>query len=393
MSEQRTKRQHYVPQFYLSEFGRNSDDPRVHVRRRGVAPYGPVHVREVAFENYFHDLPEDPRQDVETRLSKLEGGFAESHRRILQTEDLTNLSQSETETYSSFIALQQRRTKRAREELKLLLRGFVDGTTGWSSPDLVRKLGTRALGEGVGQAQAMLSNALRTPIGADQAASLVSRGNEAIADTVANYGRALSKGRLPDEVRSLIEEELNNEEDIKRRHVGSLSRMTLQIAATIREMSWILFVNRTGTPFLTSDNPIAMINARAMGSTGDLGGPGFALVETALHLLGYVPWVDASGGPNPELAVHFPLSPKLLLRLDGKYTGRRRGVRRLEVQRDDLVAFFNRLQAAQCHEAVFCRDGEFEPITPMLEVSRIARDVADQILDALRSWLESQSAP
>jgi hypothetical protein len=126
--------QHFVPQFYLRHFSVPEKYGSVFGLKRDGTVFGPARVRDVAREKFFHDLPSDTDQSIENSLSILEGRFATAHSRLAHISDLSMLDTEERRTLASFIALQQRRTKRSRHEIELIMDFLVGRQLGSSSP-------------------------------------------------------------------------------------------------------------------------------------------------------------------------------------------------------------------------------------------------------------------
>lgn len=88
--EQRTKKQHYVPQFYLREFSNNKR--QIWVFDKKTQRSFQTNISNVASESGFYDLPStgitrDDNQVVENALSEIEGGCRNAIRDLVTEAD------------------------------------------------------------------------------------------------------------------------------------------------------------------------------------------------------------------------------------------------------------------------------------------------------------------
>jgi hypothetical protein len=122
--KQRTKRQHFVPQSYLSRF--STDGAHISVFDKYQQRSFQASVRDVAQEAFFYDYPAGTRaaanpeelidtQQIEKGLAIIEGGFSRLLTEVLRGVETRGLSTSDIERLSQYVALQWMRTKEYRE--------------------------------------------------------------------------------------------------------------------------------------------------------------------------------------------------------------------------------------------------------------------------------------
>ena len=119
-----------------------------------------------------------------------------------------------------------------------------------------------------------------------------------------------------------------------------------KLALRFHELTWFLQVNRTKTPFYTSDNPI--------GTTAHISHPYMAM----------------SGIGSEGVEAYFPISPKLMLvMLDGDYHTEFKPYDRriMEVTDSDTVKYHNMRAATHSDRWVYSCDKDFSCIEELLE--------------------------
>lgn len=120
MSNQITKRQHFVPQFYLRKF--SQDKKRVHVYDKTTRVSKLLPTREVAQEHYFYDLsidsiPPEHRspsldlQTVEHTLSHLENDFSNVLTEFLNLDVADIITAEQRQRMARFLSFQYVRTR------------------------------------------------------------------------------------------------------------------------------------------------------------------------------------------------------------------------------------------------------------------------------------------
>jgi hypothetical protein len=117
----RTKAQHYVGQFYLRGFA-NAKEMMWCYDKKGVRCH-PISVKGAAQEPYFYEIPPGttkepvPLNDVEDRLSKIEGIAAFQLKDLIKFADQDKIPQELLGEFCSFVAIQWMRTKTHRDNM------------------------------------------------------------------------------------------------------------------------------------------------------------------------------------------------------------------------------------------------------------------------------------
>lgn len=107
--------QHYVPQFYLKKFARNTK-PRKYIINCFDKTTGKKftrNIKDIAMEKYFYDNQEPPI--VENIFAYLESHSSIIYDKIIEEESIENLTDSQRTIFSLFIFFQYSRTRGARE--------------------------------------------------------------------------------------------------------------------------------------------------------------------------------------------------------------------------------------------------------------------------------------
>src|SRR2546422_3749173 len=103
-------RSHFVPQFYLRNFGENLffyDKTDQSIKQSTPA--------DLALQkNFYGPTDENKSNPVETALSQLEGNASSAISQIIKTENYSNLSEKQKAAFCSFVGLQHLRTQEAR---------------------------------------------------------------------------------------------------------------------------------------------------------------------------------------------------------------------------------------------------------------------------------------
>lgn len=309
--EQKTKKQHYLPQFYLKSW-ELSDKHQIYVYDKELDSFRINNIKDVASERYFYDfklndfLPNEELQmlhnygydvDVNKELQLLEHAFSaelEAPASFLIEKILGGaktatpwhinncffISEQEKNDLSAFLSFQFIRIKHVRDAI-------MDG-----SDCLVQIL---------------------TNIGASQ-------------ETIDKF--TISK------------------EQAKRIHLSMiLDKPHLsELVESFNRLTWMLGINKTNKPFLTSDHPI--------GTYGHI-----------KHQC-----VPMNGILSKGVEVFFPLSPNaILLMVDGDYHTilKSKERRYITIETEDEVDFYNSNLALQARRFVFSLESEMPLVIAM----------------------------
>lgn len=204
------KMQHYVPRFYLEEFSINPDvdSPQLYCYDKPDRRVFQTAITNVGGEQYFYDTSGD--QPFEDFLAKIEGEFADAYRKILDGEDLGDLTENDRTAIAYSVATQEHRTRVFRDEY---MEGFEK-----------------------------LANRLR-------------------------------EFNLSEELEEQIDDFDNKDDDATARklHKDFMLDAGWDFAEEILGLKWILFKNQSDSEFWTSDHPITRYNRYDHGWKGNLG--------------------------------------------------------------------------------------------------------------------------
>lgn len=149
---QTVKIQHYVPRLYLRNFS------IVHKGESSIFCFDKVKdnvfyvkIRNIASEKYFYDTDKGKNQIIEKMLGKLESMFNAAYVKLLQTEDLSSLSNMEKAAIAYFVALQDLRTREFREFLKDMTRQLKTKMSGYKMTEDFKKQLETVQGEEAGK--------------------------------------------------------------------------------------------------------------------------------------------------------------------------------------------------------------------------------------------------
>lgn len=155
------RREHYVPRFYLESFSTDSTEPYQLTCYDKIADkVFERSVMNIAQEEYFYDLTES--QVVEEKFKELEGEIAKVYRTLLDTGDITGLSDSDRYVIAVLVSHQHVRTRKFRAVVKQASEHtleHVDDTEAGAARGLV-EAGTSEQGAKVWQTQ-LMANAIR----------------------------------------------------------------------------------------------------------------------------------------------------------------------------------------------------------------------------------------
>ncbi len=106
-------KQHYVPQFYLRNFGE-----KIFGLDKKDSSIFETTPRRVAFKSNFYGPVIDGKQPLESVLSELEKEFSIAIREIIDKEDIHRISYENFRTFCRFVGLQYIRTDETRRKLE-----------------------------------------------------------------------------------------------------------------------------------------------------------------------------------------------------------------------------------------------------------------------------------
>ena len=202
--------QHYVPRFYLEEFSINPDmdSPQLYCYDKPDRRVFQTAITNVGGEQYFYDTSGD--QPFEDFLAKIEGEFADAYRKILDGENLGDLTENDRTAIAYSVATQEHRTRVFRDK-------YIEGF-------------------------------------------------EKLADRLREFN-------LSEELEEQIDEFDKADDDTAARklHKDFMLDAGWDFAEEILGLKWILLENQSDSEFWTSDHPITRYNRYDHGWEGNLG--------------------------------------------------------------------------------------------------------------------------
>ncbi len=115
------KHQHYVPRFYLKKFAlkkKKGHTIRCYNKEKGKS--FEENINNMGMENYFYDKGA-PNQ-IESLFTEKEQNHSSAYHKIIDTDSIQNLSESEEQSICEFILFQNERTRTTRERNKQIVK-------------------------------------------------------------------------------------------------------------------------------------------------------------------------------------------------------------------------------------------------------------------------------
>jgi hypothetical protein len=305
---QKTKKQHYIPCCYLIAFAMPGTK-QVSVYDKKVCKTRTNNIDDVASENYFHDLSKEGLATIRDILV------------------VTGLSQGKIDDQfiEHFFANE---VEPAYSGLLNKLRSSAIKYTPWYEQNcLILTYSEKIIFSVMLAFQHMRTRASRNMI-YDVSDILM----QALGESTIAGGQ-----KLINETQSLNNDDVHNEMLINMKHVGDL-------ALSFLRLTWLMGVNRTAIPLITSDNPI---------------------VRTAHAHDEFMPM---SGVGSKGIEIEFPIAPNaILIMLDDEYH-KTHFIDRSYVEVDEgMVNGYNTLQVCQFHRCLFSPSDNFSLIDRLLK--------------------------
>lgn len=325
------KKQHYVPQFYLSQFANSQSQVSVYDKFNQKTFL--ANPKDVAQRKHFYDFSQDflkaieetladestidhfgkdrvdevkshiqSVQIIENQLSQWEGRFARVLKDVLESlEKRRRFKVRLREDLALFMAVQYWRTFERRRTMMQMLQSAENGITNILDR-INEKRGT----------------------------------NYTTKDVDFEYDE-------------------NETADMHRMSVIDLDNIR-KTATIFQSHIWTIAVNDTNQPFYTSDNPVAK---RAHKSHA---------------------WLSNSGYASPGIQLMFPLSPKYVLELYERSYWRdvEPYENQLVYQKKDHVTFLNSSQVYSSYRQIYSASNSFELVERMLEENESLKNPLDR---------------
>jgi hypothetical protein len=289
------KIQHYVPRLYLKNFVIKPKKYSIYCYEKTKSKTFMTSIKNIACESYFYDTPDEQEQRIEKTLNVIESSFDPIYTKMLDSEDLKSLTSIEKQTIAFFVMTQELRTREHRELMK----------------DMSKQLKDR-----------------------------------------------LYKEKLTDEFKERYGIDTWGTEDDTKALQLSMFKYVPTYAEMLLHMKWSLIINRTPTPFWTSDHPINRFNPIDMRPYGNLG------------LL------------SKGIQIHFPLSPKIVLSFSDPSTYDFYG-ERLETKNIQNVIFENSLQVTHSTRYIFSKISDFSLAEIIVRDNPSLRDIGRKRIELI----------
>ena len=314
MSEQRVKKQHYVPRCYLERWTIQGKY-QTHVYDKELNKARISSINDIASENYFYDI---------------------NYSEILRDEDFEKIGISR-EVFKEFDfgqGIEKFFGQKIEDDYANILKKIqkkIDGMT--SDMELLRDVIT--VEEKISLSYYLALQIVRTKFT-----------RNAIRDSADCLTQILMDMKIPEKH---IDKYRVSKEELKYIHskmIFDKKRMG-EICKSLFDFVWIFLVNRTEQLFYTSDNPIG----------------------TEAHVEDQ--FFPMNGLNSPGVEAFFPLSPRVMLvMLDRKYHRKaRRWERKAKVFNDSLIVNgYNARCVVNAERCVFSSEGDFSVIEKMLEM-------------------------
>lgn len=318
-----TKKEHYVPRCYLENFENN--DKRIHVFDKISLQSRCQRKEEIAHENYFYDV------DFEKMMS---GETPDKQDKIKKDlKEITGIDDWE------IIVSTILNPKHVEKE-------FLCNVEGIYGPFLKQIINKSYNGnQWVVENCAPFSEEEKLILSLFMAIQIIR--TKVFRDTLTQtYEKSLQtllyKQQMEDD-NALPKEcfKVNSNKDfIKLQHLGMIldEELALHMAETLSNHIWVMYVNKTDTPFYTSDNPIITIPHKRD------------------------KYMSYGGFASDGVEVVFPISPNLLIAMYEKnwhssfYQDRSFKI----INHTQIVDYYNQNQIAHCFRCVFSQKDEFD---------------------------------
>ena len=318
-----TKKEHYVPRCYLENFASNSKRIEVFDKWKLMVRHN-QDIKNVAMENGFYDL------DLLDMLNRIDAEKSETTRRDIMSYMGTNcwddvvslLGDKRFVEKEHFANLEGVYSKL----LKVIIQKSYNGNR-W----VLRNCSAMSKNEKVLFSFFVAIQFLRTPKFRNTLADMV----EGMAQTLAYKSQMSKENALPKEAFAVDA----NRDYIKLQHSAMIldPEVALHIAETMVDHIWIMCVNKTNTPFFTSDDPLIRIPHKQD------------------------EFRSYSGFASDKIEIAFPISSSLLLCMyDKKTYGHLFNDRQFYVMQDiEEVNYYNMYQVINSYRCVFATEDHF----------------------------------
>ena len=338
-----TKKEHFVPRCYLKHFV--SETERINVFDKVTLGKRNQKILDVAMENYFYDIdfyklldsvPSDKIDEVKQDLMKIvdtdcwEEVEAALDKKHLEKEYFSRMEA----TYSKL--------------LEEIIRKAYGGNA-WVI-DHCKALSSE---EKVSLSLFIAIQIIRTKSFRENIKNITEKLYQQIAYILqAQEENAVSK----DEIRVTA-----NDDYVKLEHSSMIlnEEMAIDVAKTLLNHIWVMYVNKTDVPFYTSDNPVALIPHK------------------------HDKYMSYAGLKSEGIEIAFPVSPDLLIGIYDEEVYKDLFVDRqfLRLDSPQDAEYFNRAQVFSSLRCVFSNKDDFDLAAAICEEYPSIRDYKDRFTE------------
>jgi len=138
----KARRQHFVPRFYLKNFG----NPKIFCYDKSNDKEVKTNVKDIALGKNFYELEDLRGGEIEKFLSENESKFSKAYYEVINKKDISKLSERSFYHFFLFIASQFVRTPTLRLEFENVLSKAYDKMYSKLANDFMKKKGSKLAG-------------------------------------------------------------------------------------------------------------------------------------------------------------------------------------------------------------------------------------------------------
>ncbi len=317
-----TKKEHYVPRCYLKNFILEND--RIKVFDKFKMQIREQRIMDVAMENYFYDI------NFEKLMQKAEADESEK----IKTDLKKIVGQDDWEVVKNLLDekhIEKNFFSKLEEIYSILLHRFIsksyDGNS-WvvENCNICSEIEKEFMSLFIA-IQIIRTKSFRANLG----------------DTIAKFYQTLAYKLQMNNENALSKEDFEveaNADFVKLQHSSIIldEEMALNIAETLCNHIWVIYVNKTDYPFYTSDNPVATIPHK------------------------FDKYMSYGGFASEGVEIVFPISPKLLLAMYEKetYKDKLQDRKYIVLSSKNQIDYFNCQQVYHSYRCVFSGKNNFD---------------------------------
>lgn len=318
-----TKKEHYVPQCYLKNFVNENERIAVFDKLSSQVRYQKT--TDIAMENYFYDIDFNRLMDKLSFISKCK--TKAYIRKITGIRDWKSIG----ETVLNKKYIEKQFFGNLENSYSQLLKTLISKSYGGNSW-VINNCFSMSIEEKKRLAEYIAIQIIRTKTTREEIGQMIEKMHQAIA----YKSQAKNSDALPKE---LFEVQVDKDY-VKLQHSAMIldPKMLMDIAECLNNHIWIMYINKTYTPFYTSDNPVAKIPHK------------------------FSKYISYNGFNSEGIEVLFPISPTLLLAMYERKSFENIYIDRtfLNITETEHVDYFNRAQLVSSFRCVYSKEENFE---------------------------------